>query len=550
MAASKKRWNRRKAASLSMAVVLGSVSFLTACSSNSDSNASSSPAASGSSSPSASTAASSGKQVTLKVELFDRGNAPKPYTITDNYQTKFIQDNFGTPNNIKMEFVPVPRSEELNKLNVLMASGTDVPDIVFTYDTGTFNRYASQGGLTDVGDLLDQYGPNLKTFLGEDTLAYGQYQGKQYAIPGKRSILGKYSGFIRTDWLDKLGLKAPTTTDELYQTLKAFKEKDPGQTGGKVIPFGMTIAPAQNDPLIWSFIQPMSEEQRYTLTQKLGSNEYPTLLPGFKDALQFMNKLYNEGLISKDFGLDEDKKQLTQDIQNGLVGYLTEDYPNLYYAQGTYDNLMKTVPGAKIDPIDALTNSEGKHAKPAYAPNAMYVMIPKSSKHAAEAVKYLDWMSQTDNMLALQNGVEGENYTMQDGIPVVKPDAPQSVLDRLFTAGDIAILANGKFIGDEEKNKQAFAAGFPQEHQADVRKALDISVADSFSPVMFDHPIESEAKYGTALKDKYTEMIVKTAMAKPDKFDSTYEAELKDYMQSGGQAILDERTKAYADMKK
>jgi len=533
-----------RAALLPLAAVIAASAAAAGCSSGSNGGAASAGAgASGSAS------APAGTQVTLKVELFDRGNTPQPYTITDSYLTKYIQDHFGTPNNIKMEFVPVPRSEEVNKLNVLMASGGDVPDIVFTYDSPTFFRYAEQGGLTELSDLIDQYGPNLKQFLGEDTLNYGQLDGKQYAIPGKRSILGKYSSFIRKDWLDKLGMTEPATTDELYAALKAFKEKDPGGTGGKVIPFGMTIAPAQVDPLIWSFIQPTTEEQKYTLTQKLGSNDYPTLLPGFKDAMKFLNKLYNEGLISKDFGLDEDKKQLTQDVQNGLVGFFTEDYPNPYYADGMYANLLKNVPEAKLDAIDPFTDSEGKHSKPAYDSNAMYIMIPKSSKRAAEAVKYLDWMSQTDNMVALQNGVEGENYTLKDGIPVVNEDASQDVQNRIYNYGDIAILANGKFAGDDEKNKQAFVAGFPAQFQADVRKALDISVTDTFKPISFGHPIEAESKYGTVLKDKYDQIIVKSTMAKPADFESVYEAALKDYMVSGGQAILDERTQAYQEMK-
>lgn len=119
-------------------------------------------------------------------------------------------------------------------------------------DQGTFNRYAEQGGLTDLTDLLNQYGPNLKKFLGEDTLAYGQIEGKQFAIPGKRSVLGKYASYIRQDWLDQLKLPMPQTTDELYTTLKAFQEKDPGKVGSGLIPFGMTIAPAQYDPLLWS----------------------------------------------------------------------------------------------------------------------------------------------------------------------------------------------------------------------------------------------------------------------------------------------------------
>jgi putative aldouronate transport system substrate-binding protein len=297
--------------------------------------------------------------------VFDRGNSPKGMTITNNYLTNFVQDNFGKPNNIDVQFVPVPRSEEVNKLNVLMASGTDVPDIVFTYDSGTFYRYAQQGGLTDLTELLDQYGPNLKQFLSAETLAYGQLEGKQFGLPAKRSHLGKYSSFIRQDWLDKLGMPVPQTTDELYNTLKAFKEKDPGQTGGKVIPLGMSIAPAQYEPLIWSFIKPTTEEQSYTLTQQLSSRDYPILLPGFKDAMLFMNKLYNEGLMSPDFSFDKDKTKLGENVTKGLVGFVSEDDMNPFYSDGWYDTLQKNIPTATLKAVDVYTNEEGKHPKPA-----------------------------------------------------------------------------------------------------------------------------------------------------------------------------------------
>lgn len=492
----------------------------------------------------------SGKASSLKVEVFDRGNSPAGSTITKNYLTTFVQDKFGTPNNINVQFVPVPRSEEVQKLNVLMASGSDVPDIVFTYDSGTFYRYAQQGGLTDLGELLDQYGPNLKKFLGEDTLAYGKYDGKQFAFPAKRSHLGKYSSFIRQDWLEKLNLPVPTTTDELYTTLKAFKEQDPGKTGGKVIPLGMSLAPSSYDPFIWSFIQPLTEEQSYTLTQQLGSADYPTLLPGFKDALQFMNKLYNEGLMSADFSLDEDEKKLNEDAAKGLVGFFSEDDMNPFYADGTYSTLMTNIPDAKLSAVDVFSNSEGKHAKPEYAPVGMYLMIPKSSKNAVEAVKYLDWMASDGNLFDMQNGVEGENYTLENGVPVMKTDATDEIKNRIYNFGDMAIISNGKQLGDADKNVEAYVVGMPEANQEETRKALSISRTDTIKPVLFDRPIEAQAKYGTALQDKYKEIIVKTAMAKPDQFESTYEAAIKDYMANGGQAILDERTKAYEAMKK
>ncbi|WP_411346885.1 extracellular solute-binding protein [Paenibacillus sp. WLX1005] len=488
-----------------------------------------------------------GKSV-LKVEVFDRGNSPAGATINSNYLTKLVNERFGASNNIEVQYVPIPRSEELQKLNVLMASGGDVPDIVFTYDQGTFNRYAEQGGLTDVTDLLNQYGPDLKKFLGDDTLAYGQLEGKQFAIPGKRSVLGKYASYIRQDWLDKLNLPTPQTTDELYTTLKAFKDKDPGGVGASVIPFGMTIAPAQYEPLLWSFIQqPLTDEQKYTLLQKLGSRDYPVLLPGFKEGLQYMNKLYNEGLISKDFSLDEDKKQLGQDVQNGKVGFFTEDAGNPYYAGGMYENLQTNEKNAVLTPTDVFTNNEGKHIKPEYASNGLYIMIPKSSTKSVEAIKYLNWMASDKNLFDMQNGVEGENYTLQDGIPVVKPDATDEALNRLYNYGDMAIIANGKIVGTEEQNNEAYIKQMPEKYQKDMAKSVEISNTDTFPPVNFSVPIEAEAKYGSALQDKFDQLIVKTTMVSPDQFDATYESLLKDYMSSGGQAILDERTKVYQE---
>lgn len=533
------RAKTRKSTSILLAFTLVFTLLLSACG-DKDNGAAGNSGASGN---------ASGKQVTLKVEVFDRGNSPSGSSITDNYLTNFVQDSFGTPNNIKVEFVPVPRSEEVKKLNVLMASGGDVPDIVFTYDSGTFYRYAQQGGLTELSELIEEHAPNLKQFLGEETLAYGQFEGKQFAIPGKRAHLGKYSSFIRQDWLDKLSLPVPQTTAELYDTLKAFKEKDPGQTGGKVIPLGMALHPSQYEPLIWSFIEPLTDEQRYTLTQQLGSRDYPTLLPGFKDALQFMNKLYNEGLMSVDFSLDENRSKLGEDIAKGIVGFFSEDDINPFYPDGSYDTLQKNVPDAKISAVDVYSNSEGQHPKPEYAPVGMYIMIPKSSKNAVEAIKYLEWMATGDNLLHMQNGVEGENYTLVDGIPVAKADATQEAKDRMYNWGDMAIISNGKQIGDADKNAESFVVNMPEKFQDEVRLALTISRTDTIKPVNFDRPIDAQNKYGSGLLDKFHEIVVKTTMVKPDKFESTYESMMKDYMANGGKAILDERTKVYESMK-
>ncbi|QDH19847.1 extracellular solute-binding protein [Saccharibacillus brassicae] len=490
-------------------------------------------------------AGANGERVTLKVEVFDRGNSPSPYTITNNWLTQYVQKEFGDPNNIDVEFVPVQRSEETTKLNVLMASASDVPDIVFVYDSSVFYRYAQQGGLTDVGELIKEHGPNLQKYLGDETLKFGQLEGKQFAIPGKRAITARYNSYIRQDWLDKLGMKAPTTTDELYETLKAFKEKDPAGLGSKNIPMGMALAPAQYETLIYSFIKPVQGDLTYSQRYELPLHE------GFKDSMQFLNKLYNEGLISPDFSLDEEKEQLVKDFQNGNVGYMSEDVGQILYADGMLDNLTKNMPDSKVVALDAYTNAnaDGKHIKSRYGPNGMYIMIPQSSKRSVEAVKYLDWMTSENNLLTMSTGVEGENYDLVDGIPVVKEDAPQETKDRVYNGGDMAIMANGKVIGDQEMNEKAWIAGFPKNNQELMRQSIDIANTDTVGPIVFDRPIEAESKYGTALNDKLKIVIVQSAMAKPDQFEAVYEREMKDYMNIGGTALKEELEQAMQEKK-
>ncbi|MBY0014431.1 extracellular solute-binding protein [Paenibacillus typhae] len=527
----------KKALGIGLSAVMG-MSLLAGCSSNANGNANTA------SNGGTATDGGSKERVTLKVEIFDRGNSPAPYTITNNYLSNMVQERFGDPNNIDVEYVPVQRSEEVTKLNVLMASNTDVPDIVFTYDSSVFYRYAQQGGLTDVGALIDEHGPNLKKFLGEDTLAFGQLDGKQMSIPGKRAITGRYSSYIRQDWLDKLGLPVPTTTDELYTTLKAFKDKDPGGLGSKNIPMGMALAPAQFETLIYSFIKPIKGDLTYGQRYELPLHD------GFKDAMQFLNKLYNEGLVSQDFSLDEDKTQLAKDIQNGNVGYWSEDVDNIFYAEGTLDNLYKNVPGSKVTAADVLTNAnEGnKHIKSRYASNGMYIMIPKSSKRAVEAIKYLDWMASDNNLIDIYSGVEGENYDLVDGIPVVKADVAQEFADRLFNAGDMAIISNGKNIGDQATNEKAWISGFPERNQEMLKQSIDIANTDTVGPIVFGKPIEAESKYGTTLSDKLSVIIVKTAMAKPEQFETVYEQEMKDFMSLGGTQLKEELEAALKDL--
>lgn len=70
--------------------------------------------------------------ITLRVECFDR--SVSGLSVESNLQHDYIQKNFGDPNHIKVELVPVSRWSETDILNTWLAGGT-APDICYTYDT-------------------------------------------------------------------------------------------------------------------------------------------------------------------------------------------------------------------------------------------------------------------------------------------------------------------------------------------------------------------------------------------------------------------------------
>nr|WP_102716187.1 extracellular solute-binding protein [Paenibacillus castaneae] len=472
--------------------------------------------------------------VTLKIELFDRNNTPAGGDpITNNFFTKYVQENFGDPNNIKIEWVTVPRSEEVDKLNVLMAAN-QAPDLVFTYDTSTVERYVRDGGLTELGPYIDQFGENLKKVLNEDVLSYGVFQDKQYSIVAKRVISAQVSTFIRQDWLDELSLPVPTTTDEFYDTLVAFKKAKP-----KAIAYG-----GQTDFFHMSALRYSFWEWDKISDEDLFANP-DWVMPGNKNAFQFLNKLYNEGLIDKDFplGIGKDTNQFQKNMVNSLIGAGSTNTNEPVY-MGYLAELMTNDANAKITLIDPFKDSRGKTPKPSYTPNGIYIIVPKTSQRAEEVVKYLDWMSKPENIVRMQNGTEGETFEYVDGIPkTLDNDAAKNLLFNYF---DYCIILNGKYVSNDDNLLNIAANASDPIYKDFTIASIDTGSKDGVVKPRVLAPIESEIKLATTLKKKSEEdMFVKIITAKPEKFDAVYEAEVKDYMKIGGQEVMDEKKAKY-----
>ncbi|MFH5183863.1 extracellular solute-binding protein [Paenibacillus sp. TAB 01] len=158
-----------------------------------------------------------------------------------------------------------------DKLNLTLASG-QIPDLTFISDpfSSSFRSLVNQGVFWDISPYIKDY-PNLQK--GIPSIAWELTKlddGKNYGIPRARDENDESFFIIRRDWLDKLGLKPPTTTDELYQVMKAFVEQDPDGNGKQdTVALAASITP--DDASNWGGVGPCSARSRALLPASTGN---------------------------------------------------------------------------------------------------------------------------------------------------------------------------------------------------------------------------------------------------------------------------------------
>ena len=121
------------------------------------------------------------------------------------------------------------------KKGTMLASG-DIPDLFIGGNVISDADFAQFSGLfQDMTELLPK-APNVQAMFDEKPetkIIATQPDGKIYGLPKYQRFwpASATRQYINRKWLDNLGLKMPTTWDELYDVLVAFKEKDANGNG-------------------------------------------------------------------------------------------------------------------------------------------------------------------------------------------------------------------------------------------------------------------------------------------------------------------------------
>lgn len=483
----------------------------------------------------------------LSVMVYDRNSAPDGVTVINNRWTDYINQEMEKVG-ITVEFVAVPRSGDVEKIQTMMASGT-APDIVMSYNGTMVEDYYNQGGIYDLSPYIDgeDQAVNLKTYIGDRVLETGRNKdGALWGITARRSIAARSNMFIRKDWLDKLNMQVPTTPDELYQVLKAFKVQNPD--GRKdVVPFASYDMGGKQDVLAMAFMNKVSDEKEYY------SNEVSFVYSddGFVEYLRFMNKMYNDGLIDPEYYAEGNGGQVcSEQFVNGQLGfYVFNVNGNVDSMRGDLlQNLKANYPDADMVSMPPLKNiNDGVTYNDGYAESGAYVFVPKTCKNPDAAVTYLDWLATKEGGFTLFHGFEGEHYIDEAGVPVVK-DAAYNATDKDWIRHDLFLIGNQGYYATEDDFIKASAKEIPGYEDYVVENYNNGVAGTVCRDTSYTSPLQAEKASDLSLiSDEYN---VKCITCAPEEFDQIvedYRAALKD---CGIEDIIKERAEHFDEMSK
>ena len=355
--------------------------------------------------------------LTLWAGLADRAAAS-----IKNYGEMLAFQELQARTGVKIEFIHPAVGQEKEQFSLLLASG-DLPDIIH-YNWGS--RYPGgpqkaidDGAILKLNDLIANYSPNFSAIMAENIDVSKNAvtdDGTLYMYPLLRIDAGsRVSGGlqIRKDWLDKVNLPIPTTIDEWYTVLTAFKNNDLNGNGkADEIPFIST--PIANINGLQRLIG--SWGIGYTFYNDNGTVKYGPAQPEYKDFLQTMQKWYAEGLIDPDF-LTTDRNSHDAKVTSGIAGSY---YGLLNSFMGTYTKVMaETDPNFEIvqapypkAPDGKMYNFKNDENSPV-ADEGM--VITTANKHPELSAQLLDYFYSEDGRILLNVGIEGETFTVENG---------------------------------------------------------------------------------------------------------------------------------------
>lgn len=248
---------------------------------------------------------------------------------TKSYNEKASFKNITEETGLTLKFTELAAGTAAEKVPLMLAGG-DMPDVFWALLSDA-QILQNETQLVPLEDMLETFAPNsMKTYseLGTDwrTIATTP-SGHIYGMLSRYESLYENTGdgiqIINKKWLEAVNKEVPTTLDEYYEVLKAFKEQDPNGNGqADEIPYcfaeDMWCASITNDIGMWGIGNGYGDtNSNFHIRDGKVSGTVNT--PEYREYLEFFHKLYAEGLIDAE-GFSQNTEVFSNKIKNNQVG--------------------------------------------------------------------------------------------------------------------------------------------------------------------------------------------------------------------------------------
>lgn len=490
------------------------------------------------------------ENVTLQIPVYDRGEAGVP-NVKDNYWTHWVQDNFGTPYNITVEYVPITRTDVMTSYS-LLASSTTLPTMLMEYDYPKVAQWANDGYLTtfDMEEFASVAPTYYNRMVSLDQLPYTTMNGDTYFVLAERPDWNTgyaYQTFVRMDWLEEVGYDhVPATREEYVDAMTKIMEAGLCEhPGGGVKLTG--VGSDQN----YAYRTLPTDETEWAM---YGDYNIPSLgwEPNYR-LLKNMNEDYNAGILDPEYYITDDATAQANFASGKSYSYTHYIAADLPFLTSFYENN----PDGKlaIQPTDVVYGETCAWR----SDNPFGMAVGFSSQASEDEIKaawmYLEWMSQEENLFTMQWGIEGENYTLnEEGLPVSVPDYEGDYKQGYSNNKDYtACVKEGRVVGDIQQRVEAqFPMNLPQSDELVAQivdyynKRLELAEEGyAITDCMFSVVLDAETDYSTVLTEKYIELRDNLTMCPVEDFDAMYEEAKQEYLDEGYQEVIDDRREAF-----
>ncbi len=390
------------------------------------------------------------RTITVQAYVDDIG-----YSLPKDINNTAVMKELTERTGIKLDVQYSPGDSDETVMASQLASGT-IPDVIVTYlDNSTRPEFAlllkaaQEEMFADVAPFMEDsevysryleegYLPNdaRKNITFRDEFDGAAYL-LQLSIPAVDRSLeynpeDAYIGgmYIQKSIAEDLGIDSTeiNTQEQFYDLLVQIKQggfKD--DNGNDVYPLGPKYWGGSPDAL--KYIVPgynWGVSDGYNITED-GTVKHEAETDYVYDKINYVRKLLAEGLMNPEFfTMDATRAGEVSKTHNSAIIADVHNYQDIVYESGDW------VP---LGPLNDITggNAEIKSGKNGYGAWA----ISSEAERPEEIFKFFDYLATKEGQLLCQYGIEGENYTMVGGKPVLTEDTLQKLNE-----GDTDYLIN------------------------------------------------------------------------------------------------------------